>query len=132
MEQITSVQYKAFDGKIFEHEHDCRMYERTIADSSLLNLRNFDVEFPMQSGDATCRAYFIHSENAFNMFRDFVERKYPAAFYYDKPKYAGNGWYVTEVDEANWCNIYKLSDIVQDWCALMHVIAENTMDFKDV
>lgn len=135
MEQITTTktQYKAFDGKVFDDKHDCVMYERTIVDNTLVNLRNFSLEFPMQQYDSTCTAYFVKSENEYKMFIGALKEKYPDAFAYsDYQKYDGAGWYVTEVAESGWCTICKLSDIVQEWCALLHVIAEKTMDFKEV
>lgn len=132
MEQITVNKYKAFDGKLFDDKHDCMMYERTISDNTLANLRNFSLEFPMQQYDSRCTAYFVKSENEYKMFIGALTEKWPDAFEYeDYLKYNGAGWYVTQVEESDWVTIYKLSDIVRAWSDILNLIADKTMDFKE-
>ena len=134
METITTTktQYKAFDGKLFDDKCDCKMYERTIADNALVNLRNFSLDFPMQQFDTSCTAYFVKSENEYKMFIGALMEKWPDAFEDNDFEYNGSGWYVTEVEENGWCSIYKLSDIVKEWTHLLNLIADKTMNFKEV
>lgn len=135
MEQITTTQtqYKAFDGKIFDEKHDCMMYEQTLSDNTLVNLRHFSLKFPMQQYDLNCTAYFVKSENEYKMLMGALAEKWPDAFEYDdRLKYSGDGWYVAAVEESGWCDIYKLSDLVKEWSKLLNLIVDKTMDFKEV
>ena len=125
----TCVVYQAFDGKEFTTKSDCEEYEKKSASEAALNLKHFDIEFPMQSSFISCTAYKINSENEFEMLKAYVLDEYyemiPNDVIYD-----GNGWYVLEGEESGYGEVYKLSGIIQAWNKTMEIIAKNVMDFE--
>ena len=131
MEKIIIEKYKAFDGKIFENDKACMAYEVLKKANEKVNLRSFEIVFPMQDQVTTCRAYFIPSPNAFDIFKAFVLNEY-SEFDPTYLEYDGDGWYVVQSDDYGWARVEKLSAIIHDWCLVMDKIAQKTMDFKEV
>lgn len=131
MREVNITKYEAYDGTIFEHDIDCKLYEKTLRGNHCVNLRNFEITFPMQDQITNCRAYLIHSENEFKMLSDYIYDEFsePSDCCND---YDGNGWYVLQYDDCGYAWITKLSNIVHDWSLVLDKIATYTMDFKEV
>lgn len=123
------VVYQAFDGKEFRTEKECEIYEREQARKNALNLKYFDIEFPMQDSYTSCRAYKINSENEFKMFQAYIlDEYYEMSSEYCE--YNGNGWYVVQGGDSGYADVYMLSDIIRGWNMTMGTIAKNVMDFE--
>lgn len=124
----TCTVYQAFDGKEFNTEGECENYERELALKNVLNLKHFDIHFPMQDDYASCVAYRINSANEFKMFQTYVLDMY----YEMDPDYCvyeGNGWYVLQGGDNAWANVEKLSNLMCSWNRTMETIAKNVIDF---
>lgn len=128
MERIekTSTIYRAFDGTDFLEYEECLNYEVEKSKDVKVNLRNFEIEFPMQDSFTYCRAYLVHSENEFGMLKAYLLNEYENTEEYYL-EYNGNGWYVAQGEEAGYVNLFKLSDIIKDWNATLEGIIDKTM-----
>ena len=71
IEKICTI-YQAFDGNEFTNYEECENYEAEKAKEVRVNLRNFDIQFPMQDNFGYCRAYLVHSENEFEMLKAYI------------------------------------------------------------
>ena len=131
MEAIKVTRYKAFDGTLFNSPVECEVYEHKQSKAHMINLRNFEIVFPMQDQVTTCRAYFVPCPNAFEMFKTFVTGEY-SEFDPTYLEYNGDGWYVLQSDDCGWAQVTKLSEIIHDWGIVLDKIAQKTMDFKEV
>ena len=121
--------YQAFDGTEFTNYEECLNYEAEKAKEIKVNLKNFDIEFPMQDSFTSCRAYLVKSENEFDMLKAYLFHWYGETEeeYFD---YYGNGWYVVEGDDAGHAMLYKLSTIIEDWNNTLTRIMKQTIDFE--
>lgn len=130
MKEITKTCtiYQAFDGTEFINCVDCNTYEKNKVKENMVNLKNFEIHFPMQDVFSSCYVYRINSENEFEMFKSFIMDEY-SDVYDDWFNYDGNGWYVLQGYEHGSADIYKLSDIMSRWSEILKIITENTMNF---
>lgn len=130
MKEITKTCtiYQAFDGTEFTNFNDCNTYEQTKVKENMVNLKNFEIAFPMQDACSSCRAYKINSENEFEMFKSFIISEY-CDVYDDCFFYEGNGWYVLQGYGHGSADVYKLSCVMKNWADTLNTIIENTMDF---
>lgn len=127
IERTTNV-YVAFDGKEFFNKDKCAEYESTMAKTRTVNLRQFNIEFPMPNNFYSYRAYRINSENEFEMLKVYLLDQYWDLEDYDI-EYDGNGWYLVQGSDYGFANIYKLSDVIKDWNRVMDTIASKMVDF---
>lgn len=114
MERVEIVQYKAFDGTLFNTMHDCEAYERKIFVKAVENFPQFDIVFPMQDQVTDCTAYLIHSEDEFNALKRWMDSNF-SEVWVDDIYYKGRGWYVLQDDHCGWARVEKLTKIVEDW-----------------
>ena len=121
--------YQAFDGTEFTNYEECLNYEAEKAKEIKVNLKNFDIEFPMQDSFTSCRAYLVKSENEFEMLKAYILNEYGDT-YDDYLEYNGNGWYVVQGDDSGYATLYKLSTIIEDWNNTLTRIMKQTIDFE--
>ena len=121
--------YQAFDGTEFANSEECINYETEKEKEIKVNLKNFEIEFPMQNSFTYCRAYLVKSENEFQMLKAYVLNEYGET-YGDYIEYNGNGWYVVEGDDAGHSMLYKLSSVIEDWNNTLTRIMKQTIDFE--
>ena len=127
----THTIYQAFDGTEFPNYEECQNYEVEKSKDVRVNLRNFEIEFPMQDNFTYCRAYLLQSENEFEMLKAYLFKEgYDIDDYCSD--YEGNGWYVVQGDYGGYARLFKLSDIIKDWNATLSEIVDKTMNFKGV
>lgn len=121
--------YQAFDGTEFANHEECLSYEAEKAKEVRVNLKNFDIEFPMQDNFGYCRAYLVRSENEFEMLKAYILSEYSET---DDGylEYDGNGWYVVEGEDSGYASLFKLSNIIKAWNVTLEEIMKRTMDFK--
>lgn len=124
----TCVMYQAFDGREFTTQNECESYEESVSRNIRVNLQNFEIEFPMQDTWSSCRAYKVNSENEFNMLKAYIMYNYPSTEE-DYLDYEGNGWYVIQSGDADYADLYKLSNIINSWANTLKRITEHTIDF---
>lgn len=124
----TCTIYQAFDGMEFTNYEECEKYEIEKAKEVKVNLRNFDIEFPMQDQFTYCHVYLVHSENEFEMLKAYILNEYSET---DDGylEYDGNGWYVVQGGDSGYADLYKLNDIVKEWNGALEVILENTSKY---
>ena len=127
MKEVFKKTFVAFDGKEFDDKTACLNYEQSLA-TCHLNLRNFEIIFPMQDGLTTCRVYLIHSENEFNMFKEYVVHKLNGEEGYIN--YEGNGWYVVQSSDF-YAEVMKLSSILQHWSRVLNAIHKKVIDMEE-
>lgn len=127
IERTTNV-YVAFDGKGFFDEDECAEYESILAKTRAVNLRQFNIDFPMQDPITSCRAYKINSENEFEMFKTYLLNEY-YELDPDYVEYDGNGWYLVQGGDCGYADVYKLSNIIKEWNNVMNTIASKVVDF---
>ena len=120
----TCTIYQAFDGKEFTNYEECEKYEAEKAKEVRVNLRNFDIEFPMQDGFSYCRAYLVHSENEFEMLKVYILSEY-SEIDDGYLEYDGNGWYVLQGEDSGYASLFKLSNIIRDWNTTLKYIFES-------
>ena len=119
--------YQAFDGSEFTNRDECMDYEYEKAKAVKVNLKNFEIYFPMQDSFTNCRAYLVRSENEFNMLTVYIQNEYPD-FDDGYADYEGDGWYVVQCAESGYADLYKLSTIIKDWNDTLNLIVDNTVD----
>lgn len=124
----TCTIYQAFDGKEFTNYEECEKYEAEKAKEVRVNLRNFDIEFPLQDHFTYYRVYLVHSENEFEMLKAYILNEYNETYNEDL-EYDGNGWYVVGGNNAGYADLYKLSDIIKDWNTTLEGIMRHTIEF---
>lgn len=132
MKAIEKTQkiYVAFDGKEFDNETECANYEFEKSKESVINLRNFAVDFPLADPVSSYHAYLVRSENEFQMLKTYVLSEYAEA-YDEDIDYKGNGWYVLQGDGAVYATLYKLSEVIEWWGNALNKITKLTMDFEN-
>lgn len=124
----TCTIYQAFDGIEFTNYEECKKYEIEKAKEVRVNLRNFDIEFPLQDHLTYHRVYLVHSENEFEMLKAYILNEYNET-YDGYLEYNGNGWYIVGGNDAGYADLYKLNDIVKEWNRTLEVILENTSKY---
>ena len=127
MKEITSTVYKAFDGKEFTDSKECGQYEFEITKE--LTLKTFDVSIPLGNDLCTHTVCLVNNEMEFNMM--FTHYYYKTDSNYGIEKYEGAGWYLIQLSDNGWVEIFKLSDIVAKFTGMLADIAKKTMDFKE-
>ena len=125
MKEITSTVYKAFDGKEFTDSKECGQYEFEITKD--LTLKTFDVNIPLKDDFCTYTAYLINNEMEFNMM--FTHYYYKSDNSYGIEEYEGAGWYLVQLSDNVWVEIFKLSDIIAKYTGMLADIAKKTMEF---
>ena len=132
MKTITKAKtiYVAFDGKEFDNVVECENYEFEKSKESVVNLRNFAIDFPLADSYSSYRAYLIHSENEYEMLKTYIVNDYGEAYDEDF-NYKGNGWYILQGDDSGYATLYKLSEIIEWWGGTLNKIAKLTMDFEN-
>lgn len=123
----TCTIYQAFDGTEFTNITDCEAYERQKAKEAKVNLRHFEIKFPLQDHFASCHAYMVNSENEFEMLKAYIMSEYDETLD-DYLDYNGNGWYVVCGSESGYADLYKLSDIIRELNATLNEIASKISD----
>lgn len=130
MKTITKAKtiYVAFDGKEFDNVAECANYEFKKSKESVVNLRNFAIDFPLADSYSSYYAYLIHSENEFEMLKAYILSVYGEAEdgYLE---YNGNGWYVVDGEDSGYASLFKLSNIIKDWNATLNEIIKHTIEF---
>ena len=132
MTTITKAKtvYVAFDGKEFDNVNECANYEFKKSKELVVNLRNFEIDFPLADSFSSYRAYLIHSENEFEMLKTYIISTYGEVSDGDID-YKGNGWYVLQGEDSGYATLYKLSEIIEWWGNALNKIAKLTMDFEN-
>lgn len=125
MKEITSTVYKAFDGKEFTDKRECGQYEFNITKD--LTLTTFNVNIPLADDVCTYTACMVNNEMEFNMM--FTHYYYKSDNNYGIEEYAGNGWYLIQLSDNGWVEIFKLSDIMERFSNMLAEIAKKTMEF---
>ena len=125
MKEITSTVYKAFDGKEFTDKRECGQYEFNITKD--LTLTTFNVNIPLADDICTYTACMVNNEMEFNMM--FTHYYYKSDNNYGIKEYAGNGWYLIQLSDNGWVEIFKLSDIMAKFSNMLTEIAKKTMEF---
>lgn len=125
MKEITSTVYKAFDGKEFTDKRECGQYEFNITKD--LTLTTFNVNIPLADDISTYTACMVNNEMEFNMM--FTHYYYKSDNNYGIEEYAGNGWYLIQLSDNGWVEIFKLSDIMEKFSNMLTEIAKKTMEF---
>ena len=125
MREITSTVYKAFDGKEFTDKRECGQYEFNITKDSTLT--TFNVNIPLADDVCTYTACMVNNEMEFNMM--FTHYYYKSDNNYGIEEYAGNGWYLIQLSDNGWVEIFKLSDIMEKFSNMLTEIAKKTMEF---
>ena len=125
MKEITSTVYKAFDGKEFTDRRECGQYEFNITKD--LTLTTFNVNIPLADDVCTYTACMVNNEMEFNMM--FTHYYYKSDNNYGIEEYAGNGWYLIQLSDNGWVEIFKLSDIMEKFSNMLTEIAKKTMEF---
>lgn len=125
MKEITSTVYKAFDGKEFTDKRECGQYEFNITKD--LTLTTFNVNIPLADDICTYTACMVNNEMEFNMM--FTHYYYKSDNNYGIEEYAGNGWYLIQLSDNGWVEIFKLSDIMEKFSNMLTEIAKKTMEF---
>ena len=125
MREITSTVYKAFDGKEFTDKRECGQYEFNITKD--LTLTTFNVNIPLADDVCTYTACMVNNEMEFNMM--FTHYYYKSDNNYGIEEYAGNGWYLIQLSDNGWVEIFKLSDIMEKFSNMLTEIAKKTMEF---
>lgn len=125
MKEITSTVYKAFDGKEFTDKRECGQYEFNITKD--LTLTTFNVNIPLADDVCTYTACMVNNEMEFNMM--FTHYYYKSDNNYGIEEYAGNGWYLIQLSDNGWVEIFKLSDIMEKFSNMLTEIAKKTMEF---
>ena len=125
MREITSTVYKAFDGKEFTDKRECGQYEFNITKD--LTLTTFNVNIPLADDICTYTACMVNNEMEFNMM--FTHYYYKSDNNYGIEEYAGNGWYLIQLSDNGWVEIFKLSDIMEKFSNMLTEIAKKTMEF---
>lgn len=125
MKEITSTVYKAFDGKEFTDKRECGQYEFNITKD--LTLTTFNVNIPLADDICTYTACMVNNEMEFNMM--FTHYYYKSDNNYGIEEYAGNGWYLIQLSDNGWVEIFKLSDIMEKFSNMLAEIAKKTMEF---
>ena len=124
MKEITSTVYKAFDGKEFTDKRECGQYEFNITKD--LTLTTFNVNIPLADDICTYTACMVNNEMEFNMM--FTHYYYKSDNNYGIEEYAGNGWYLIQLSDNGWVEIFKLSDIMERFSNMLAEIAKKTME----
>lgn len=127
MERVEIVQYKAFDGTLFNTMRDCEAYERKISEKAVENFPKFDISFPMQDQVTDCTAYLINSEDEFNELKRWMDINF-SEVWVDDIHYKGHGWYVLQDDHCGWARVEKLTKIVEDWGATLNKIMQRVKE----
>jgi hypothetical protein len=130
MERVEIVQYKAFDGTLFNTLNDCEEYERLAANKEVENFKQFPIAFPMQDQVTDCMVYLIHSESEFNALKRYMDSNFTEVWV-DDIHYEGAGWYVLQDDHCGWCSVHKLTEIIHSWSVTLDGIAKHTMAFEE-
>lgn len=132
MKTITKAKtiYVAFDGKEFDNVAECANYEFKKSKESVVNLRNFAIDFPLADSYSSYHAYLIHSENEFKMLKTYILSAY-GEVYDEDINYIGNGWYVLQGEDSGYATLHKLSEIIELWGNALNKIAKLTMDFEN-
>lgn len=125
MREITSTVYKAFDGKEFTDKGECGQYEFNITKD--LTLTTFNVNIPLADDICTYTACMVNNEMEFNMM--FTHYYYKSDNNYGIEEYAGDGWYLIQLSDNGWVEIFKLSDIMEMFSNMLAEIAKKTMEF---
>ena len=125
MKEITSTVYKAFDGKEFTDKRECGQYEFNITKN--LTLTTFNVNIPLADDVCTYTACMVNNEMEFNMM--FTHYYYKSDNNYGIKEYAGDGWYLIQLSDNGWVEIFKLSDIMERFSNMLAEIAKKTMEF---
>lgn len=125
MKEITSTVYKAFDGKEFTDKRECGQYEFNITKD--LTLTTFNVNIPLADDICTYTACMVNNEMEFNMM--FTHYYYKSDNNYGIEEYAGDGWYLIQLSDNGWVEIFKLSDIMERFSNMLAEIAKKTMEF---
>ena len=125
MKEITSTVYKAFDGKEFTDKVECSQYEFNITKD--LTLTTFNVNIPLADDICTYTACMVNNEMEFNMM--FTHYYYKSDNNYGIEEYVGNGWYLIQLSDNGWVEIFKLSDIMEKFSNMLTEIAKKTMEF---
>ena len=125
MREITSTVYKAFDGKEFTDKGECGQYEFNITKD--LTLTTFNVNIPLADDVCTYTACMVNNEMEFNMM--FTHYYYKSDNNYGIEEYAGDGWYLSQLSDNGWVEIFKLSDIMERFSNMLAEIAKKTMEF---
>ena len=125
MKEITSTVYKAFDGKEFTDKRECGQYEFNITKD--LTLTTFNVNIPLADDICTYTACLVNNEMEFNMM--FTHYYYKSDNNYGIEEYAGDGWYLIQLSDNGWVEIFKLSDIMERFSNMLTEIAKKTMEF---
>jgi hypothetical protein len=127
MERVEIVQYKAFDGTLFNTMHDCEAYERKIFVKAVENFPKFNIVFPMQDQVTDCTAYRINSEDEFNALKMWMDINF-SEVWVDDIDYKGHGWYVLQDDHCGWARVEKLTKIVEDWGSTLNKIMQHVKE----
>lgn len=125
MKEITSTVYKAFDGKEFTDKTECGQYEFNITKD--LALKTFKIDIPLADDLCTYTACLVNNEMEFNMM--FTHYYYKSDNNYGIEKYEGAGWYLVQLSDNGWVEIFKLSDMVEKFTDMLADIAKKTMEF---
>lgn len=126
----TKTIYVAFDGTEFDNQIECANYESKKSQETVVNLRNFEIDFPLADSSSSYCAYLVHSENEYEMLKTYVANDYCEA-YANECEYKGNGWYVLQGNDSGFATLYKLSEIIEWWGNTLNKIVKFTIDFEN-
>lgn len=126
IEKTTTI-YKAFDGKEFADKTECGEYEFNITKD--LKLKTFEIDIPLSDDLTTFTACMVNNEMEFDMM--FTHYYYKSDNNYGIEEYEGVGWYLVQLSDNGWVEIFKLSDIVANFSNMLTYVAKKTMDFEE-
>lgn len=118
------VTYRAFDGKVFEDRAMCEEYEHNMANATI---RHFGINMPFGDDMTSYTAYFIRSQNEFNILKYQLEQSNEYCDDGDVT-YEGNGWYFVGASDCGNVEVMRLSDAMSKMYNALDEITNITMN----